>query len=196
VIAFDGEHRLPIPVERRVLHSVEIRRDEREDLDVVVKRDSVTFVPEIGLIRAVSSLAHIDGLDIRGARGEKLRPRVVIVNAVAKREGVAGTDDARLAGRDAGGEIRVVAEPLRVRSQVLTRAVHIGEIDVREIHPSELAIVRGVKTLRKRRRHEGLAKVIVDAGDPLQRQQQDKRRGDVVEDKSGDATAFGCKARH
>jgi len=69
VIALDGEHRLPIPVERRVLHSVEIRRDEREDLDVVVKRDSVTFVPEIGLIRAVSSLAHIDGLDIRGGQG-------------------------------------------------------------------------------------------------------------------------------
>jgi hypothetical protein len=122
--------------------------------------------------------------------------RVVVVHAVTKGEGIARTHDACFAGRHTRREIRVVAEALAVRPQVNALAVHVGEIDVRQIHPSKIAIVLGVQTLSECLIREGTVNRIEHARSPLERKEQHQRGGDAEEDEREGTASCVWKARH
>ena len=80
------QHRLAEAAKLRRSHPLEIVGYEGEDVDVVVKRNTVTPVPQIRLIAAVATHAEVQCFKPWPRGGEQRAPVLSVVDAPAERE--------------------------------------------------------------------------------------------------------------
>ena len=141
---FHEHHRPWHAHEGVVLHPQEVMRDERENVHIGFQVIGVAPVPEVRLVDAVSHLSHVERLQLRIERGQRVAERVLIPNLLAESDRIPRANHSARARVALWNDVLRVSKASFVRAKVRAGAVHVFDVEVGHTHPAELCIVLGV----------------------------------------------------
>jgi len=93
-------------------HAGKIIINESHEMKIEVEFRAISLVPKIGLIYAIATLTHIDGLNAVVQLGKLLAPGLVIADTGSQCERIAGAYDPEFPRRDFRGKIPIVPKAL------------------------------------------------------------------------------------
>src|SRR6185436_2473659 len=98
---------------------------------------AVPFVPEVGLIDAISTLTEVHRFEMIVEGFQLLAPPIFGVDAVSHRERISGTDDSDFSCRDGRTGFMVASNRHGVGAERSPRSIHIFDVKIWLIDPAD-----------------------------------------------------------